>query len=346
VGTANSAGERALRPGDVVEVKSPAEILSTLDDSGALGSMPFMPEMLRHVGRRYRVSRRVDKICDTVASTGSRRMYSTVYLDDLRCDGSAHGGCQAACRLYWREEWLRRVDDADPVEVTDEPSPALEAVANAATRTTREGETEEVWRCQATEAMKATDQVKVFKDPKQYWREFTNGNFGRLRFIRLMVRALWMEVAHRLGLLKALPLHGPGPEAPPTETLDLQPGELVQVRSPAEIEATLDDKGFNRGLSFDREMLPYCGQTLRVKERVERLIDESTGRMLRIPKDCIILEGPVCSGECSTGRWFCPREIYPFWREAWLRRVEDKSNGAVNAKVLAVPAASEKASGR
>ena len=45
--------------------------------------------------------------------------------------------------------------------------------------------------------------------------------------------------------------------------------------------------------------------------------------MLRIPKDCIILEGSVCSGECSTGRWFCPREIYPFWREAWLRRVDD-----------------------
>ena len=64
MGTENSAGERPLRPGDVVEVKSPAEILSTLDDSGALGSMPFMPEMLRHVGRRYTVSPLVDKICD------------------------------------------------------------------------------------------------------------------------------------------------------------------------------------------------------------------------------------------------------------------------------------------
>jgi hypothetical protein len=347
VGTANSAGDRPLRPGDVVEVKSPTEILSTLDDGGALGSMPFMPEMLRHVGRRYTVSRRVDKICDTVTSTGSRRMYSTVYLDDLRCDGSAHGGCQAGCKLYWREEWLRRVDDhTDPEEVSEEPSPALEAVANAATRTTREGETEDVWRCQATEALKATDQVRVFKDPQQYWREFTNGNFGRLRFIRLMIRALVMEVAHRLGFVKALPLHGEGPEAPPTEPLDLQPGELVQVRSPAEIQATLDDKGLNRGLSFDREMLPYCGQTLRVKERVDRLIDETNGRMLRIPKDCIILEGPVCSGECSTGRWFCPREIYPFWREAWLRRVEERQNGAGNAKLLAVPTESANAAGR
>jgi hypothetical protein len=30
----------------------------------------------------------------------------------------------------------------------------------------------------------------------------------------------------------------------------------------------------------------------------------------------------VCSGECSTGRWFCPREIYAYFREAWLERVE------------------------
>ena len=213
--------------------------------------------------------------------------------------------------------------EADTTELTHDASPALEALAEAGTRTVREGETEEVWRCQATEALKASEQLKTFKDPEQYWREFRNGNFGPLRFIRLMARALVMEVAYRLGVLKPFPLRGSEPKAPPTQPLDLQPGELVEVRSAAEIEATLDDRGFNRGLSFDREMLPYLGQTLRVKERVDRLIDEKTGRMLRIPTDCIILDGPVCSGECSSGRWFCPRKIYPFWREAWLRRVEE-----------------------
>jgi hypothetical protein len=100
------------------------------------------------------------------------------------------------------------------------------------------------------------------------------------------------------------------------------------VRPPEEIEATLDDKGKNRGLSFDREMLRYCGQTLRVKARVNQLIDESTGRMIHIRRDAIILEGGVCTGECSTGRWFCPREIYAYWREAWLKRVEVPAQGA------------------
>src|SRR5690242_10139147 len=99
----NTAPERPLRPGDLVEVKSPAEIFATLDGD-SIDAMPFMAEMLAHAGKRYTVSRRVDKICDTVTATGSRRMTATVYLEDLRCDGSAHDGCQAGCLIYWKED--------------------------------------------------------------------------------------------------------------------------------------------------------------------------------------------------------------------------------------------------
>jgi hypothetical protein len=320
VNTVDSARERPLRPGDVVEVMSPAEIFATLDGD-AIDDMPFMAEMLQHAGRRYTVSRRVDKICDTVTATGSRRMTDTVYLDDLRCDGSAHGGCQAGCRLYWKEAWLRRVDGpADAPVVSQEPAPELEAVVAAGAHTVRDGE--ERWRCQNTESVRATTHLRVFKDPAQYWREFTNGNYGRLRFVWLGARAFVWEVAHRLGLTSQNPLRGPEPKAPEYKPLNLQPGEFVRVRSPQEIEATLDDKGHNRGLSFDREMLRYCGQTLRVKARVNHIIEESSGRLIHIKRDAIILEGGVCSGECSTGRWFCPREIYAYFREAWLERVD------------------------
>jgi hypothetical protein len=320
-----SKKERPLRPGDVVEVKSAAEILATLDEDGSLDKMPFMPEMIRHSGRRYTVTRRVDKICDTIAATGSRRMHETVYLDDLRCDGSGHGGCQAGCKLYWKESWLRRVDDASgTVDGAEDPVADLERLAQAGTRTVRDldGEPTEVWRCQATDAFKASEQLKT-SNLAQYWREFTNGNFGPFRFIRLAARGFVMEVANRLGLLKPLPLHGPGTQQSPAKPLELKPGERVKVRPPEEIAPTLDEEGLNRGLSFDREMLPYCGRSFRVKDRVQRIIDDKTGRMLKIPKDCLVLDGPVCSGERSAGRWFCPREIYPFWREAWLERVEE-----------------------
>ena len=313
-----------FRPGDVVEVRSAAEILATLGDSGALENVPFMPEMVSHTGRQYKVSRRVDKICDTIAATGSRRMHATVYLEDLRCDGSGHGGCQAGCKIYWKEAWLRRVDSMPGRIDSYEDTAKLKQCTQAGTHV--DGQLQEdgsrIWRCQATEAFKASEPLRT-TDLRQYWREFTNGNFNPIRFIGLFVRGFVMEVASRVGLIKPTPLRGPKGQAMKPGLLNLQPGDLVQVRSPTEIAATLDEDGLNRGLSFDREMLPFCGLRLRVKDRVRRIIDDKTGRMITIPKDCIILEGAVCSGERSVGRWFCPREIHAYWREAWLEKVEE-----------------------
>jgi hypothetical protein len=36
----------------------------------------------------------------------------------------------------------------------------------------------------------------------------------------------------------------------------------------------------------------------------------------------------VCSGDRSICRWFCPREIYPYWREFWLERVAPPAKGS------------------
>jgi hypothetical protein len=320
------SGKRPLRPGDIVEVRPADEILATLDKNGALSGTVFMPEMIAHLGKRFTVTRRVDKICNMVDETGSRRMFDTVYLDDLRCNGSGHGGCQAGCRIYWKEEWLRRVEDGAPVSSTgSDDDNNLTQLVEAATRliSGEDGKQSELWRCQATDALKASEPLKR-SNLGQYWREFTNGNFNPLRYIRLLARAFVMETAFQFGLVKTLPLHGPGSHTRSSKPLNLQPGELVKVRTPEEIAATLDQRGENRGLSFDREMLVYCGQTLRVKEGVRRIIDEKNGRMLKIPRDCIILDGVCCSGELSVcGRWFCPRGIYPFWREDWVQRVEE-----------------------
>src|SRR5258707_14423278 len=98
-----------LLAGEIVEVRSREEILATLDHKGVLNNMPFMPEMLQYCGKRFRVFRRADKTCDTIADYRSRRMFDTVHLADLRCDGSAHGGCQAGCLVFWKEAWLKRV---------------------------------------------------------------------------------------------------------------------------------------------------------------------------------------------------------------------------------------------
>src|SRR3990172_3981923 len=121
---------QGLRRGDLVDVRGPAEIQATLDESGGGGGVPFMPEMSLLCGKRFVVDRRAERICDTIEYTGSRRARDAVLLDDPRCDGSAHGGCQADCRTFWKECWLRKVaPDTSPPPAGDEP--AIEALVRA-----------------------------------------------------------------------------------------------------------------------------------------------------------------------------------------------------------------------
>jgi hypothetical protein len=319
--------EQVLKPGDVVEVRSPAEILATLDSDASLDGMPFMPEMLRYSGKRFTVSHRVEKICDTVSGGPpvSRRMRDTVLLEDLRCDGSDHGGCQAGCRLYWKESWIRRVDpDSEHEGRPGDGLAQLEELARGSTRSVRDVDRAqtESYRCQATEALRASEPLSNY-DLRQYIRELTSGNAGLLRILRVAVRAMSTPILRRLRVLGYQPLRHRGAPGPGRGELNLQPGDMVEVRSKKEIARTLDEGGKTRGLWFDWEMTPFCGGRYRVKDRVERIIDERTGQMIEIPSDCLILEGVVCSGDRSSGHWLCPRAIYPYWREAWLRRVDD-----------------------
>jgi hypothetical protein len=325
-----------LRRGHLVEVRSAAEILRTLDGEGALDAMPFMPEMVAYCGRRFRVDRRAEKLCDTITNTlQSRRLIDAVFLDDLRCDGTAHGGCQAECRFYWKEAWLRRILPGEPIRADVDPdaTQALLALVHANTSQTNDGSTR--FRCQATQMVAATEPMST-TDPRPYVRELSSRNVTVRTFTRVMSRAAVMQPLQHLGRLPTPPLKGPSPKSPVTVRLDLQPGEWVRVKSEDEIRELLTDKGTNRGLWFDREMMAFCGRVLQVRGRVERLVDERTGEMIELSSDCIKLENGVCSGELSTGRWFCPREIYSYWRECWLERAEAQSGTSSTTPATAV----------
>jgi hypothetical protein len=69
-------------------------------------------------------------------------------------------------------------------------------------------------------------------------------------------------------------------------------------------------------------MLKYAGQQFRVSARVEQIIDDATGKMVRMKSPCIILEGVDNSGEFLR---FSAQHDYVFWREAWLKRPEADS---------------------
>jgi hypothetical protein len=318
-----------LHIGEVVEVRSAEEILATLDENGELEGLPFMPEMLAFCGRRLRVHKLALKLCDTIDWTGMYRMRNAVHLEGSRCDGQAHGGCQASCSLYWKEAWLERVPAGEP-----EPVPAPRATLATLTAATRKPADpaaggEELYSCQATELLRAAPERIPSWDGRQYVRDVRSGNTGALAMIRTICVGLFNEYQDVSRRILPRPLRiRDGRRYPfiegnlqktPEQALGLQPGELVRVKTKEEIVRTLDANNANRGMSFDGEMLRYCGRQARVLRRVEQIIDEKSGRMLRFKNPCIVLDDVICTGAYHRQ---CPRGIYPYWREVWLERVE------------------------
>jgi len=348
----NRGQESVLKAGEFVEVRSKEEILATLDSNGRLEAMPFMPEMLEYCGKRLRVYKVAHKTCDNIKPWNMRQMKNAVHLTGARCDGRAHGNCDAGCLIFWHHAWLKRIEPEVLPEsqvaatglsarrpttdqAVDFPLQVPEVLERAAQNGRDPSSGEVIYSCQATDLREFTSNLPSW-NLWQYVRDIRSGNLNRglgesksekllevLLAIVDVVRVLLVELFNtfqsvRAGVqyphvqaLQAAP-------APPSEALNLQPGEFVQVKSRQEIFATLDRRNRNRGLLFDSEMLKYCGGTYRVLKRVNQIVDEKTGKMLRMKSSCIILDGSACAADYHK---LCPRAIYHYWREGWLRRV-------------------------
>jgi hypothetical protein len=313
-----------MKAGDLVELRPPAEVLATLDETGATDGLPFMPEMLEFFGGTFPVQVRVERACDTL-KWGVRRIPNTVMLDDLRCNGQAHAGCQAGCRLYWKEEWLRPASASPEPVARDDAYAELEKLVSQNVETGASTIDEPIFRCQATDWFGASQTVPWWSF-RSFVREWTSGNVTFWRFLKTMVWIFFSEIGRRLHLIPraAFMPHDPSIDpvsSPPPRGLEL--GSLVQVRSKGEIARTLDANGKNKGLWFDREMVAFCGKTFPIQAKVERFIDEKTGKLIQLKSDAYILNGVVCSGDRNEGKWFCRRAIYQYWREAWLRPIDE-----------------------
>ena len=330
-----------LRAGDWVVVRPCGEILATLDENARLDGLPFQPEMLAFSGRRLRVAKVAHKTCDNIHKTGGRRMLDAVHLEGARCDGGGHGGCQADCVFFWKEAWLRR---ADGPAASDEVPPAgvctEETVVRLARARGQETAEDPTWVCQTTALYEATT-LLMWWDVRQYVRDVTTGNHTAWHMIKLLAAAgyrhfvdfgpgfrlkitfyNWFQQLHGGKPFPLVPARIEPGQRTPTEVLDLEPGEWVEVRSAEEIGATITRDGMNRGMRYDMEMLKYCGGKYRVQMRVDRLINEQTGKMMEMKNPCIQLEDVYCRAECTTLRLGCPRASNTYWRETWLRRTE------------------------
>jgi len=350
--------KRKLCVGDWVEVRSKEEILSTLDSEGRLDGMIFMPEMFQYCGQKFQVHKRAHKTCDysTPYPYRTRRLDDTVHLA-TRCDGRAHDDCQAGCLLYWKVPWLKAANPGPENLVRLSAKPASESAATGVgcTETTVSAKVKALdpdggsptYVCQATQVEGATKPLASW-DLRQYLEDYWSGNVGLERLVSGFVYSCYYHLAQAgIGLGPAMRwfyntfhwLWGgslyprtPGliPEGQPTpsETLNLQPGELVRVKPHKEILKTVDAVNRNRGMYWDAELVPYCGGTYRVAKRVNRLIDEKTGKMIEMKNSCIVLDGVVCQARYSPCRMLCPKGMYPYWREIWLERIAAKDEGA------------------
>jgi hypothetical protein len=303
-------GAAAPRVGDVVRIRSLEEISKTLDANGSLDGLPFMPEMAKFCGKTGTVYRIVDKIYDYGGRKDMRRMKDAVLIAGLRCDGGAHDGCQTRCYLLWKTAWITHVDAPATAETTRPP------VAFGRTVVTEGNGSAKRYVCQFTELARASSRMSPW-DPRQDLRPLMAGNVTVAAFgVALLTRLF--NLAQRLRGGIGFPASRRSASAVSQRTdLELQPGELVRVRDPERIFETLDRSGKNRGLWFDRDMLKRTKQHYKVLARVDRIIDDASGRMLEMKTPCIILDGVDCSGEFMS---FSPQHDFPFWREAWLER--------------------------
>jgi hypothetical protein len=353
-----------LKVGDWVEVRGKEEILATLDATGRLDGMPWMPEMLQFCEKKFQVHKRAHKSCDYTTPYPYRsRWIDNAVLLDTRCDGAAHAGCQAQCTILWKEAWLKpavgnatlhsrpaSVRPAGPVDSTASGG-CSEFELWSHTHVIDPADQSTTYVCQMTELLKASRPL-AWWDVRQYAEDFRSGNTSLGRLFTGLIYSLYYNVSQAgIGVGPAMRWfydkfrwmwrgsmfpRKPGTiaagKSTPTLALNLQPGELVRVKSHEEILKTVTEDNLNRGMYWDAELVPYCGGTYRVRSRVTRLINERTGKLVEMKNPCIVLDSVVCQARYSPHRMFCPRAMFPYWREIWLERVAESRVQSVAAE--------------
>lgn len=299
-------GGQWLLVGDVVEIRSLDDIVQTLDASGCFDALPFMPEMAQLCGQRARVYRCVDKIYDYGRSNTLKRLEDAVLLAGLRCDGSAHDGCQASCYLLWKRSWLRPVADGESGRQRLEQHVPTAWRQGTASRSR--------YSCQYTQLAAASTPIRQW-DIRQDLRPLFTGNVTLVAFCVALLTRLFNTVQSTRGGVSYPAMMVTTGGSTRSVGPSLAPGDPVRVLAMKDIAKTLDQHGRNRGLWFDAEMVKQCGRRHTISHNVERIIDSTSGQMLKMKNSCLLLTGVDVSGEFHR---FLAQHERPFWRAVWL----------------------------
>jgi hypothetical protein len=92
-------------------VRSREEILSTLDPFKELKGCAFLPDMYQYCGTEQRVLRSMRHFMDE-RDYKLKKVRGVILLENVICNGTpTFGECDRCCFLFWREEWLEKIND-------------------------------------------------------------------------------------------------------------------------------------------------------------------------------------------------------------------------------------------
>ncbi len=324
--SAPQADEKATEPqpnptftpkvGQWVAVRSAKAIIATLDQHGCLDGLPFMPEMIPLCGKQLRIKRFANKTCVNADSVYIGTLENCVILQSSqRCDGAAHGGCEMGCQFIWKTDWLVELPENHTAPPTETPTDQDidQATNHRIAENAFADKANNKYRCQQTELVQIANPIGPLK-LKQYIDDNRRDNISIFAITSFLCSLVTKKLFRQSDSLA-----GPHPKRTPTQTLALQVGQRVRVKSLEQIRETLDVNGSNRGLWFDpKEMGDFCGKEMVVSRKITKLIDEKTGFLRQLKEPTVVLSETECSG---VFRRFCSRGMLHFWREIWLEEV-------------------------
>jgi hypothetical protein len=96
--------------GDIVRVRSRKEIHATLNPWKELRGCAFLESMWQYCGTTQRVLTPLEQFLDE-RDYKVKKVRGVVLLEGIICHGTpVFGRCDRCCHLFWRMEWLEKVD--------------------------------------------------------------------------------------------------------------------------------------------------------------------------------------------------------------------------------------------
>lgn len=99
-----------FKSGDWVRVRSFKDIQNTLNPFKELKGCAFLEEMKQYCGSEQRILKVMERFLDE-RDYQVKKTRGIVLLEGIYCQGTpVFGRCDRSCLLFWREEWLEKIE--------------------------------------------------------------------------------------------------------------------------------------------------------------------------------------------------------------------------------------------